>query len=144
MGLWKTNPVIGSKASGLLLTKPLRSCQHDLPTTLHTLLGYLPLEANDYGHRITYLKDHAEQASELLPRVHRVFSLLKRWLLGTHQGAVKAEHLQDYLDEFVFRFNRRKSRSRGKLFYRLAQQAVATEPTTYRQIVDSAQTQRGV
>jgi len=113
-------------------------------SSVHTdgWLGYLPLAANDYGHRITYLKDHAAQASELLPRVHRVFSLLKRWLLGTHQGAVKAEHLQDYLDEFAFRFNRRKSRSRGKLFYRLAQQAVATEPTTYRQIVDMAPQQR--
>jgi transposase-like protein len=113
-------------------------------STVHTdgWLGYLPLEANNYRHRITYLKDHAEQASDLLPRVHRVFSLLKRWLLGTHQGAVRAEHLQDYLDEFAFRFNRRKSRSRGKLFYRLAQQAVATEPSTYRQIVDSAQTQK--
>ena len=56
-------------------------------STVHTdgWLGYLPLEANDYRHRITYLKDHAEQASDLLPRVHRVFSLLKRWLLGTHQ-----------------------------------------------------------
>jgi hypothetical protein len=80
------------------------------------------------------------QASELLPRVHRVISLLKRWLLGTHQGAVSQEHLQDYLDEFAFRFNRRKSRSRGKLFFRLAQQAVAVEPTTYRAIVASART----
>ena len=115
-------------------------------STVHTdgWLGYLPLEANDYRHRVTYLKDHTEQASELLPRVHRVFSLLKRWLLGTHQGAVQAEHLQDYLDEFTFRFNRRKSRSRGKLFYRLAQQAVAMQPTTYRQIVDSAQPQQRV
>lgn len=60
------------------------------------------------------------------------------WLLGTHQGSVAGEHLQDYLNEFAFRFNRRKSRSRGKLFYRLMQQAVAIEPTTYRQIVDSA------
>jgi transposase-like protein len=115
-------------------------------STVHTdgWLGYLPLEANEYRHRITYLKDHAEQASGLLPQVHRVFSLLKRWLLGTHQGAVRAEHLQDYLNEFAFRFNRRKSRSRGKLFYRLAQQAVATEPTTYRQIVDLAQPQQRV
>ena len=115
-------------------------------STVHTdgWLGYLPLEANDYRHRITYLKDHGEQASDLLPRVHRVFSLLKRWLLGTHQGAVRSEHLQDYLDEFAFRFNRRKSRSRGKLFYRLAQQAVATEPTTYRQIVELAQPQQRV
>jgi ISXO2-like transposase domain len=73
-------------------------------------------------------------------RVHRVISLLKRWLLGTHQGAVSQEHLQDYLDEFAFRFNRRKSRSRGKLFFRLAQQAVAAEPTTHRAIVASART----
>ena len=64
-------------------------------------------------------------ASILLPRVHRVASLLKRWLLGTHQGAVSREHLDHYLDEFrPFRFNRRKSRSRAKLFYRLVQQAV--------------------
>ena len=62
-------------------------------------------------------------------------SLLKRWLLGTHQGAVSHEHLDYYLDEFVFRFNRRSSRSRGKLFYRLVQQAVAVDPTPYRSIV---------
>ena len=102
--------------------------------------GYLPLEGKGYQHRITYLKKHDETASVLLPRVHRVFGLLKRWLLGTHQGAVQNRHLQDYLDEFTFRFNRRKSRSRGKLFYRLAQQAVAAEPVTYREIVDSART----
>jgi len=101
--------------------------------------GYFPLEANGYRHKTT-LVGRKGQASELLPRVHRVISLLKRWLLGTHQGAVGEEHLQDYLDEFAFRFNRRKSRSRGKLFYRLAQQAVAVEPTTYRAIVASART----
>jgi transposase-like protein len=67
----------------------------------------------------------------LLPRVHRVVSLLKRWLLGTHQGAVGHEHLDCYLDEFTFRFNRRKSASRGKLFYRLAQQAVQVEPAPF-------------
>lgn len=108
-------------------------------SAIHTdgWLGYLPLNANGYVHRITYLKDHQESASELLPRVHRVISLLKRWLLGTHQGGVSITHLQDYLDEFTFRFNRRKSRSRGKLFYRLAQQAVSMEPTTYRAIVES-------
>lgn len=58
------------------------------------------------------------------PLVHRVSSLLKRWLLGTHQGGIKRTHLQEYLDEFVFRFNRRTSRSRGKLFYRLIQNLV--------------------
>jgi len=71
--------------------------------------------------------------------VHRVVSLLKRWLLGTHQGAVSFEHLDGYLDEFTFPFNRRKSRNRGKLFYRLVQQAGAVEPTTYKAIVGSAQ-----
>lgn len=67
----------------------------------------------------------------LLPRVHRVVSLLKRWLLGTHQGAVGPEHLDAYLDEFTFRFNRRTSASRGKLFYRLIQQAVQIEPAPF-------------
>ena len=76
-----------------------------------------------------------KQASELLPRVHKAISLLKRWMLGTHQGAISHEHLDYYLDEFVFRFNRRSSRSRGKLFYRLVQQAVMVEPTPYRSIV---------
>ena len=70
-----------------------------------------------------------------MPRVHRVISLLKRWLLGTHQGAVSLEHLDYYRDEFTFRFNRRKSRSRGKLFLRLTQQAVAVEPAPYKSLV---------
>ena len=74
-----------------------------------------------------------------MPRFHRVASLLKRWLLGTHQGAVSHKHLDYYLDEFSFRFNRRKSRSRGKLFYRLAQQAVAVEPAPYKIIVHPPQ-----
>jgi transposase-like protein len=100
--------------------------------------GYAPIAAHGYRHKVTVIKRHAEEAFDLLPRVHRLIPLLKRWLLGTHQGAVGTEHLQDYLDEFAFRFNRRRSRSRGKLFYRLAQQAVAIEPTTYRQIVDAA------
>jgi transposase-like protein len=67
----------------------------------------------------------------VLPRAHRVISLLKRWLLGTHQGAVERSYLDYYLDEFTFRFNRRTSRSRGKLFYRLIQHAIAMEPLTF-------------
>jgi len=70
-----------------------------------------------------------------MPRVHLVISLLKRWLMGTHQGAVSQKHLDYYLDEFTFRFNRRRSKSRGKLFYRLAQQAVAVDPVPYDRIV---------
>jgi hypothetical protein len=73
--------------------------------------------------------------SRMLPRVHQVASLLKRWLLGIHQGAVSHEHLDYYLEEFAFRFNRRTSRHRGKLFYRLLQQAVMVEPTIYRAMV---------
>ena len=100
-------------------------------------LGYAPLESKGYRRQITVLRGQPNP-SELLPRVHRVISLLKRWLLGTHQGAVSLEHLAYYLDEFTFRFNRRRSRSRGKLFFRLVQQAMAVEPSTYRSIVDSA------
>lgn len=97
--------------------------------------GYLPLESNGYQHKVTILKRKKNTASELMPRVHRVISLLKRWLLGTHQGAVSQKHLDYYLDEFTFRFNRRRSRSRGKLFFRLAQQAVAVDPVPYEGIV---------
>ncbi len=82
--------------------------------------GYDPLKKKDYQRRIISINNRREQASQLLPRVHLAISLLKRWMLGTHQGAVSHEHLDYYLDEFVFRFNRRRSRSRGKLFYRSA------------------------
>ena len=71
----------------------------------------------------------------LLPGVHRVASLAKRWLLGTHQGSIDDEHLQSYLNEFVFRFNRRRSRSRGLLFYRLLELAITHEPVRYRELV---------
>jgi transposase-like protein len=100
-------------------------------------LGYAPLQGKGYRHQITPLRGQPNP-SELLPRVHRVISLLKRWLLGTHQGAVSLEHLDYYLDEFTFRFNRRRSKSRGKLFLRLVQQAMAVEPSTYKSIVNSA------
>jgi hypothetical protein len=66
-----------------------------------------------------------------MPEVHRVASLLKRWLLGTHQGAVSHDQLDYHLDEFTFRFNRRRSHHRGLLFYRLLEGAVATSPHPY-------------
>ena len=84
-----------------------------------------------YRHRAIVVKRQAQDASALLPRVHRVASLLKRWLLGTHQGSVGHAYLDYYLDEFTFRFNRRASASRGKLFYRLAQQAICIDPVPY-------------
>jgi len=94
--------------------------------------GYLGVDRKGYVHEVTVRKG---AASELLPRVHRVVALLKRWLMGTHQGAVSHAHLDYYLDEFTFRFNRRTSRSRGKLFYRLVQQAVAVDPAPYAAMV---------
>ncbi len=93
--------------------------------------GYSGLEKKGYIHESTVIQKHKESASDLLPSVHRVVSLLKRWLMGTHQGAVSHEHLEYYLDEFTFRFNRRTSRYRGKLFYRLMQQALSIGPEPY-------------
>ncbi len=72
-----------------------------------------------------------------MPGVHRIASLLKRWLLGIHQGAVSGKHLEYYLEEYTFRFNRRTSGSRGLFFYRLMQQVVVENPVSYRQIVSS-------
>src|SRR5439155_26505573 len=98
--------------------------------------GYNGLSARGYQHEATvFRRQGKEAATQLMSRVHRVAALLKRWLLGTHQGAVGAEHLDYYLDEFTFRFNRRTSRSRGKLFYRLVQQAVQIGPTTNKAII---------
>jgi len=97
--------------------------------------GYAGLEKKGYQREITSLRNRRKEASKLMPRVHRVVSLLKRWLLGTHQGGVAYYYLPYYLDEFTFRFNRRKSKSRGKLFFRLVQQAVKTPPNTYESMV---------
>jgi transposase-like protein len=89
--------------------------------------GYEPLSRKGYKHDVVGSKE--------LNIAHLVTSLLKRWLLGTYQGAVKPQQLDYYLDEYTFRFNRRTSASRGKLFYRLVQQAVVTEPVLGRDII---------
>ena len=98
--------------------------------------GYAGLGGKGYQHEVTNIKKSHKLGHELLPRVHRVSSLLKRWLLGTHQGAVRPLHLDYYLDEFTFRFNRRSSRSRGKLFYRLVQQAAEVSPVYWCDVAD--------
>jgi transposase-like protein len=92
------------------------------------LNAYRALKGYDHDRQVQRRQPEREH---LLPHVHRVISLLKRWLLGTHQGAVEQDYLDYYLDEFTFRFNRRKSASRGKLFYRLAQQAVQIGPVPF-------------
>ena len=71
----------------------------------------------------------------MLPGVHRLFNLAKRWLEGTHEGGIDADHLQSYLDEFIFRFNRRTAHKRGLLFLRLMQWAVEADPIRYADIV---------
>jgi len=93
--------------------------------------GYVGLKGKGYRHEVTEIAHSGKTGSELLPRVHRVVSLLKRWVSGTHQGAVSHDHLDYYLDEFTFRFNRRKSAHRGKLFCRLVQQAANVAPVPY-------------
>lgn len=88
-----------------------------------------------YQHDPMVIARTGRTGSELLPRVHRVVALLKRWLLGTHQGAIGHDHLDYYLDEFTFRFNRRTSGSRGLLFYRLVQQAVQVAPAPFKTLI---------
>ena len=114
-------------------------------STVHTdgWQGYKGLGQLGYDHEVTVIGGNRKDASKLLPRVHLVVSLLKRWLVGTHQGAVSHAHLAYYLDEFTFRFNRRRSTSRGKLFFRLVEQAVATDPTTYSSMVHRGSTVAG-
>lgn len=99
--------------------------------------GYNRLEKLGYNHDVVNLSRSEELANELLPHVHRVASLLKRWLLGTHQGTIGGKHLDYYLDEFTFRFNRRKSRERGKLFHRLVQQSVQVDPVSWTHIASA-------
>ena len=96
--------------------------------------SYGPLQDRRFVHERVVQRNNPLAPHQLLPGVHLIASLLKRGLLGTHQGAVSPEHLPYYLDEFTFRFNRRTSKARGLLFYRLLQQAVAIEPTTYKEL----------
>jgi transposase-like protein len=97
--------------------------------------GYNGAEAKGYVHQKTVLAASDDPAHVAMPAVHRVASLLKRWIMGTHQGSVTAEHLQSYLEEFTFRFNRRTSRSRGLIFRRLLEQIAVTAPVTETHVV---------
>jgi len=100
--------------------------------------GYNGLGAAGYIHYPTAISSSGDPAHVVMPRVHRIASLLKRWLLGTHQGAVRPRHLDDYLSEFTFRFNRRGSTHRGLLFYRLLEQAVQLDHVPASAIKQSA------
>lgn len=97
--------------------------------------AYRSLSELGYDHQRTVMLGSDVPAHVSMAGVHRVASLVKRWILGTHHGSVQPGHLDAYLDEFVFRFNRRTSGSRGMLFFRLLQQAVVTQPVTYDSVV---------
>lgn len=105
-------------------------------------MGFHGLEELGYVHERRSqraARAAGEDPGNLLPGVHRVASLAKRWLLGTHQGAVDRAHLPSYLDEFVFRFNRRHSRSRGMVFYRVLELAVSHQPVRYENLIATKQ-----
>lgn len=103
-------------------------------------LTYHKLLKANYQHSRTVHCGSDVPAHKTMPGVHRVASLLQRWVLGTHHGAIKPQQLDHYLDEFVFRFNRRTSTSRGLLFYRLMTQSIATAPVTYDDIANKNKT----
>ena len=100
--------------------------------TLYCVVG----EAAGFVHKVTSLQGDPKRAEKFFPHVHLVASLLKRWLLSTHQGRVEKEHLQAYLDEYAFRLNRRRSIHAGKIFHRLMEQMVIRKAKTYWEIVD--------
>jgi transposase-like protein len=93
--------------------------------------GYNGIEERGYAHEIV----EGRNGDLLLPHVHTVISLIKRWILGTLQGSCSREYISYYFDEYTFRFNRRKSKSRGLLFYRMLQNAIKLEPVTYEKII---------
>jgi ISXO2-like transposase domain/Transposase zinc-ribbon domain len=97
--------------------------------------GYKGIEALGYKHIVTNISTSEDPAHVIMPRVHRVASLLDRWWLGIHQGAIRPSHLDYYLDEYTFRFNRRTSRARGLLFYRLMEQSVDCAPVPRQMII---------
>ena len=97
--------------------------------------GYKGIETLGYKHIATNISASEDPAHVIMPRVHRVASLLDRWWLGIHQGAIRPFHLDYYLDEYTFRYNRRTSRARGLLFYRLMEQAVDCAPVPRQMII---------
>ena len=94
--------------------------------------GYFDIGRHRFTHVVTNVSASGDPAHVVLPHVHRVASLVQRWILGTHQGAISHHQLDYYLDEFTFRFNRRRSHHRGLLFYRLLDGALATDPHPYK------------
>jgi transposase-like protein len=97
--------------------------------------GYFDIGRYRFSHVVTNVSASGDRAHVALPDVHLVSSLLQRWILGTHQGAISHAQLDYYLDEFTFRFNRRRARHRGLLFYRLLEGALAAGPHPYATLI---------
>ena len=106
--------------------------------------SYGGLSKLGFDHRVSVIAKAVDPAHIIMHHVHRVAALLKRWLLGTHQGAASREHLDYYLDEFTFRFNRRTSQSRGLLFYRLLSQAVQVKPVSNKSLFANTTREEGL
>jgi transposase-like protein len=100
--------------------------------------GYNDIGRYRFTRMVTNVSQSGDPAHVALPHVHRVASLVQRWILGTHQGAVSHEQLDYNLDEFTFRFNRRHSRHRGLLFYRLLEGALAADPHPYKTLTSES------
>ncbi len=100
--------------------------------------GYFDIGKYRFQHMVTNMSASGDPAHVALPHVHRVASLVQRWILGTHQCAVSHDQLDYYLDEFTFRFNRRHSRHRGLLFYRLLEGALAADPHPYKTLTSES------
>lgn len=123
-------------ASGASLLPFIRdSISPDATLVTDAWKGYNQVEEDGYTREIRNLSDSEDFAHILMPGVHRLASLLKRWILGTHQGSVSGMHLQAYLEEYTFRFNRRNARSRGLVFKRLIEHSLQTKPITQENIV---------
>ncbi len=127
-------------ASGANLLRFVTDCV-ETGSSIHTdgWRGYRGLETAGYRHRVTPTAGEEQLAAEEFAHVHLIASLLKRWLAATYQGKVSTAHLQRYLDEFTFRFNRRKSRHVGKIFHRLVEQLVLRKAMTYHEITAKTQ-----
>ncbi len=121
----------------------VRNCEQGSTIYTDGLSAYRGLDKLGLNHNATAVSNGDEPAHVVLPAVHRVASLVKRWLLGTHHGGWGSQHAQAYLDEFIFRFNRRNSNARGLLFYRLLQNAVVMPKTTYTTLVLSRRANAG-
>ena len=118
--------------SGFVLDNVARNSE--VRTDAYT--GYDDIGRYRFTHVVANVSQSGNPAHVALPHVHIVASLLKRWILGTHQGSISHHHLDYYLDEFTFRFNRRRARHRGLLFYRLLEGAIATDPRPYKTLID--------